>query len=161
MSTSSKTLFSLQLQITKSGLSRCDLATILCARSSPLFLQPRPEELCLFSVYWHRVPLSTAPTGMKLVNTKIQLNNALILVGLVFFLLSQHQAHYSIVFTVRPSLACIWSRILRPSASIKQGRNCIGRWNWISVPPISFFSWIRLARVSSKLYHPLFFYDQT
>ena len=54
---------------------------------------------------------------MKLVNTKIQLNSALILVGLVFFVPSPRQAHYSIVFTVRPSLACIWSRILRPSAS--------------------------------------------
>lgn len=35
---------------------------------------------------------------MKLVNTKIQLNSALILVGLVFFVPSPRQADYSIVF---------------------------------------------------------------
>ena len=76
---------------------------------------------------------------MKLVNTKIQLNSALILVGLVFFVPSPRQAHYSIVFTVRPSLACIWSRILRPSAS-KTAKGMHREMEWDFCTPLLHFS---------------------
>jgi len=73
------------------------------------------------------------------VNTKIQLNRAKILGGLVFFVPSPCQAHYSIVITVRPSLACIWSRILRPSAS-KTAKGLHREMEWDFCTPLFHFS---------------------